>query len=127
MNALSQAAQDVLDERQRQRVKWGDAHDDEHTNDSLAYGAVSYLLPGQKPMPADWAYKSKVVDRDPRREQLVKGAALALAAVEQYDRWNEAEERRADSEELCESCRNGDEHEHSPATGMVKEPSRNKQ
>lgn len=86
MNGLTKAVQDVLAERQRQREKWGDTHDDEHTNDSLAYGAVSYLLPGQKPMPADWAYKSKVIDREPRREQLVKGAAIALAAVEQFDR-----------------------------------------
>jgi hypothetical protein len=86
MNGLTKAAQDVLAERQRQRDKWGDGHDDRHTNDSLAYGAVSYLLPGQKMMPADWSYKSKVIDSDPRRDQLVKGAALALAAVEQFDR-----------------------------------------
>jgi hypothetical protein len=86
MNGLTKAAADVLAERERQRQKWGDQHDDEHTNDLLAYGAVDYLLPGQAPMPSSWAYKSKVTDREPRRDQLVKGAALALAAVEQWDR-----------------------------------------
>lgn len=83
---FTNAARDVLAERERQRQKWGDAHDDQHKNDALAYGAVDYLLPGQAPMPASWAYKSKVTDREPRRDQLVKGAALALAAIEQYDR-----------------------------------------
>jgi hypothetical protein len=86
MNGLTKAASDVLAERERQRQKWGDAHDDQHKNDQIAYGAVSYLLPGQAVMPADWSYNSKVRDREPRREQLVKGAALALAAVEQFDR-----------------------------------------
>lgn len=93
---LTKAASDVLSERERQRQKWGDAHDDQHTNDELAYGAVSYLLPGQQPMPADWGYKCKVTDRQPRREQLLRGAALALAALEQFDRQRSERNERAD-------------------------------
>jgi hypothetical protein len=102
MNALTKAAQDVLAERERQRNKWGDGHDDEHTNETLAYGSVSYLLPGQKPTPSDWAYKSKVIDREPRRDQLVKGAALALAALEHFDRAHDGD-GTPEQEVFCEA------------------------
>lgn len=50
----SKAAHDVLAEREKQRAKWGDAHDDEHTDGALA-GAAACLAFGPTesgPMPA---------------------------------------------------------------------------
>lgn len=76
----------VMQEREKQRKQWGDDHDDEHGFDVLAQQAASYLRKGQNPLPSAWAHKSKVVDRDPRRVQMVKGAALAVAAIQAYDR-----------------------------------------
>lgn len=85
--ACNNATRDVLAERERQVAKWGNKHDDEHGHDTLANGAVDFLLPGQSPIEGcSWAFKSKTTDRDPRRLQMVKGAALALAAIEAYDR-----------------------------------------
>lgn len=83
---LTDAARDVLAERARQIEIWGNDHDDEHGYDRLANGAADYLLPGQCPMKGAWSYDSKVTDRDPRRVQMVKGAALALSAIEAWDR-----------------------------------------
>ncbi len=44
VSRLSQAAQDVLAERQRQVEKegWTPGHDDEHTDGSLAFAAACY-------------------------------------------------------------------------------------
>jgi hypothetical protein len=83
---MMSAAYDVLVERHKQRARWGDEHDDEHGPNKLATEACGYLLPGQSPMRHDWSHQSKVIDRDPRRVQLVKGVALALAALEAHDR-----------------------------------------
>lgn len=81
------AARDVLAERAHQRKRWGDDHDDGHGHNTLASQAAHFLLTGQSPIKGTcWAYKSKVEDHDPRRVQMVKGAALALAAIEAFDR-----------------------------------------
>lgn len=97
--ALTQAARDVLAERQRQITAEGNApaHDDEHVNDEIAAMACYYVMPpgarewsgpdgygatlGDAIRPEGWDAK----DCDRRRE-LVKGAALALAELERLDR-----------------------------------------
>jgi hypothetical protein len=83
MNGLTKAAQDVLAERERQRQKWGDLHDDRHGAELLARESCNFLHTGMAS--ADmWARKSK--ENDGRRTQLVKGVAVALAALECFDR-----------------------------------------
>jgi hypothetical protein len=64
---------EVDDERMRQDRQWGGIkHDDKHT-------------------PADWvlfiiAHANKAIRHDNYRERMLKVAALAVAAVESYDR-----------------------------------------
>jgi len=81
-------ASEVAAERRRQIEKhgWSSAHDDGHTNGEIASAAADYALPGQAPPSWSWAYGSKVVDKDPRRTQLIKAAALIIAEIERLDR-----------------------------------------
>lgn len=97
---LTNAARDVLAERQRQIEKegWTPKHDDEHNGEEMALAAVCYLLCYAKPQPewlpyggdkkpprwwpwdeADWKPKG------PRRD-LVRAGALILAELERLDR-----------------------------------------
>jgi len=73
---LSPAVQEVIHERQRQDAKWGGPeHDDTHT-------------------PADWvslmddrlAYPEQAEGCDEYRKDMVEIAALAIAAIESFDR-----------------------------------------
>jgi hypothetical protein len=97
---LTNAARDVLAERQRQIEREGRTpeHDDAHNGEEIALAAVCYLLCYAKPQPewlpyggdkkpprwwpwdeADWKPKG------PRRD-LVRAGALILAELERLDR-----------------------------------------
>jgi hypothetical protein len=87
-----EAERDVLTERAKQRTKWGNAHDDEHADGSLA-AAAGFLvvsdrlahareaLNGARP---SWAIP--LYNRHTQRERFVIAAALLIAEVERLDR-----------------------------------------
>ena len=79
----SAALADVIAEREKQRAKWGDAHDDGHDPGDLAKGAA-HLVTGE------WVFDSwpKLLRRkNPAvRARLVIAAALLLAEIERIDR-----------------------------------------
>lgn len=106
----SQAARDVLAERQRQisAEGWTPDHDDEHKEGEMCFAAAGYAcaasdalqaiehqfdgdgqptfnepaaLPHRAPWPHGWTFK-----RAPVRRQLVKAGALILAEIERIDR-----------------------------------------
>lgn len=100
-DALSQAARDVLAERQRQIGAEGyDAdHDDAHVNDEIAAMAALFVMPpgarewdasstdfgdtlAEAILPLDW----KMPALGDRRRELVRGAAMVLAELERMDR-----------------------------------------
>lgn len=91
--AMTQAASDVLAERQRQISTecWTPEHDDQHWDGSLAAAAACYANPMPKyrdpritdlqGWPGNWTYKPKG-----RRLDLVRAGALILAELERIDR-----------------------------------------
>lgn len=81
---MSKALSDVIRERDRQRLKWGDGHDDIHGHEKLAVEASYFLVPSAP----DFSWAAFHKDKG-ERQQLVRGAALALAALECYDRAHE--------------------------------------
>ena len=98
-DAPSDAARDVLAERQRQisAEGWTPEHDDEHDGHEMAHAAACYAYPeltalvGVKTWPwaAEWF---KVRDH---RSNYVRAAALLLAEIERLDRAAIAQERKA--------------------------------
>lgn len=93
----SQAARDVLAERQRQiqQEGWTPEHDDEHGDGAMAYAAAAYAVASvEKPgtlmkasalfMWTGWA-KSWWKPKD-RRSDLIRAGALILAEIERLDR-----------------------------------------
>lgn len=92
------ALRDVLAERQKQRVKWGDAHDDEHDNPRALPLAAATIAIGTFPgVPwhmfadaPDWV--RSLVERHGDRDRLVIAAALLLAEIERLDRANPSPE-----------------------------------
>ena len=82
------ALDDIAAERRRQIEVhgWTPDHDDEHAHGEIANAAADFAMPGQHPMLSSWAYGSKVVDKEPRRQQLVKAGALIVAEIERLDR-----------------------------------------
>jgi hypothetical protein len=90
---LSQAARDVLNERQRQisAEGWTPKHDDTHGKGEMAAAAACYANPIRKyrdprctdviGWPKGWGYKPK-----DRRSNLVRAAALLIAEIERLDR-----------------------------------------
>ena len=100
-DAPSDAARDVLAERQRQISKegWTIHHDDEHDTGEMADAAAVYALRASGhfesgvPTYGPWAasdYKPK-----DKRTDLVRAAALLLAEIERIDRAAIAQERKA--------------------------------
>jgi hypothetical protein len=90
----SQAARDVLAERDRQieREGWTPEHDDEHGDGSMATAAACYALgqswvSGRNEAVSFWPWDDKwnKIGRD-RRRNLVKAGALILAEIERLDR-----------------------------------------
>lgn len=103
---MTRAEADVLAEREKQRAKWSDAHDDGHADGELGASAAVLvhplaprpscgcreamcehwsIVPDPEPVNApDWAYTLRW--GHDRRRQLVIGAALALAEIERLDR-----------------------------------------
>lgn len=98
---LTAAAHDVLTERARQVAQEGydTEHDDSHVNDEIAAMAALFVMPeaardwdtsstgygrtlAEAMLPPDWNHP-RLGDR---RDQLVKGAAMALAEIERIDR-----------------------------------------
>ncbi len=70
--------EEIAAERQRQNQKWGGAsNDDRHSSHSWAYLLVKHL--GQSGIGDDW---NPIVFR----KQMIRVAALAVAAIEWHDR-----------------------------------------
>ena len=105
--SLSQAASDVLAERQRQiSVEgWTAEHDDEHGDGSMARAAAAYCLCGEGPpapgvpsefhssrpwefniLRAIWPRSWNWPNPKDRRSNLVRAAALIIAEIERLDR-----------------------------------------
>lgn len=84
----TQAIQDVIAERQRQKEVegWTEAHDDEHRNNELAWAAASYAIFDEGPMPLFWPWHRSWWKPTTYRRNLVKAAALILAEIERIDR-----------------------------------------
>lgn len=83
---MTRALSSVLEERRRQIDIEGytTQHDDLHTQGEIAQAAADYLSPERVTAAKNsWAQHKA---RHPRRQQLVIGAALALAEIERLDR-----------------------------------------
>lgn len=91
-DALTDAARDVLAERQRQisAEGWTPEHDDNNTAEQLALAAVCYALPqGDYTIPEPpefWPWDVAWWKPGDRRRELVKAGALILAEIERLDR-----------------------------------------
>ncbi|KAB1444168.1 hypothetical protein [Bordetella bronchiseptica] len=91
-DALTDAARDVLAERQRQisAEGWTPEHDDKNTAEQLALAAVCYALPqGDYTIPEPpefWPWDVAWWKPGDRRRELVKAGALVLAEIERLDR-----------------------------------------
>lgn len=70
---------DVLNERAKQRRKWGNKHDDEHTNGILADVAGHLACDVQD----EWRLGEKIYNT---RERMIVAAALCLAEIDRMDR-----------------------------------------
>lgn len=90
MVALTDAARDVLAERQRQISEegWTTDHDDhEHLPGELALAAASYVCADEDdPPPAIWPWDCGWWKPKDRRRNLVRAGALILAEIELTDR-----------------------------------------
>lgn len=87
----SQAARDVLAERQRQisAEGWTPEHDDEHGNFEMAYAAACYAMADDWPeegTPEHWPWAPHWWKPKSARQNLVRAGALILAEIERRDR-----------------------------------------
>jgi len=83
---MSKALEDVAAERARQvEIGWTSEHDDEHGVGHLANRAVVYASAGRY---------TGILEPALLRAQLVKGAAMLVAAIERVDRAADVEIRR---------------------------------
>lgn len=91
---ISEAAKEVLAERQRQKDKegWTEAHDDEHTNGGMAKAAACYAMNAGRgilsgaPVPQEWPWQIEWWKPKTPRRDLVRAAALIIAEIERIDR-----------------------------------------
>lgn len=87
-NPPSAAVVAVLAEREKQRSKWTERHDDDHAADGMLYRVASYMVnPEEVYPPSDWA-RTLILRKSPR-ERLVIAAALLIAEIERRDRSGE--------------------------------------
>lgn len=93
LNSMTQAARDVLAERQRQveEERWAPAHDDKHIGGTLATAAACYALysdayPNKGEPPPEWPWHRTWWKPSHYRRDLVKAGALILAEIERLDR-----------------------------------------
>lgn len=94
----SSATFDVLAERENQRAKWGEEHDDEHKDGAIGAAGAMLAWPDgywfYDPADADkccipapgFAYDLLKKHEHDRRKQLVIAASLLLAEIERIDR-----------------------------------------
>lgn len=76
---MSDVFEDIRKERKRQRERWGGAeHDDQHTWKDWSYILAEQLF--------DAARRAEDHNPEGWRRQLVQMAAVAVAAIESYDR-----------------------------------------
>ena len=88
-NPMSNAAKDVLAERQRQisAEGWTPRHDDEHGDGSMAVAAAYYALGRiEGKGRVNWPWDRKWCKLRDERSNLVRAAALLLAEIERLDR-----------------------------------------
>jgi hypothetical protein len=86
---LSQGMKDVIRERQRQiaQLGWTPEHDDAHKDGELELAAACYALAKSKQGTSHiWPWAWKWWKPREVRENLVRAAALLLAAIERIDR-----------------------------------------
>ena len=80
---MEKVLQEIREERARQDVKWGTAHDDEHFPADWAILVSRYAIESVFMPTADEEF-----DGPKHRKQMIQAAALAVAAIESYDRQN---------------------------------------
>jgi len=95
-DSMSQAAADVLAERQRQvsAEGWTPEHDDEHSKGDMAmaascYAAQAYYVPDEakkRTCPGHWPWAFEWWKPCDTRRDLVKAGALIVAEIERLDR-----------------------------------------
>lgn len=90
---ISEALQDVINERSRQisAEGWTAQHDDQHQPGELAEAAACYASPHYaRPMietaPILWPFDAARWKPKDRRSNLVRAAALLIAEIERLDR-----------------------------------------
>lgn len=100
MTNLTQAATDVLAERERQKTVegWTAEHDDAHSNGEIAGAAATYAVlrsqvggidqPGSGFLASLWPWDGSWFKPSSPRRDLVKAGALILAEIERLDRAN---------------------------------------
>ncbi|MDK9585438.1 hypothetical protein [Lelliottia wanjuensis] len=93
LTGASQAALDVLAERQRQVTAegWTTEHDDEHVSGELAQAASTYAAHSNAPnnpmlVSILWPFEFETFKPCEPRRALVKAGALILAEIERLDR-----------------------------------------
>lgn len=105
---MTRALEDVIAERERQQWQegWTREHDDQHSHGELAHAAGCYAhaageqADGTMPQPTDglipflWPFHWRWWKPRDQRRNLVRAAALLLAAIEQFDRATNATEAR---------------------------------
>lgn len=84
---MSNALQDVIAERARQREKgYTEEHDDDHEPWEFAQAASAYALTHMEGVPPLWPWEESAWKPRDERSNLVRAAALLIAAVELHDR-----------------------------------------
>lgn len=91
---MTTGAAEILAEREKQELDWGDRHDDRHDQDELAYAAISYILADSVPQLAFdyWPWDDDYWKPKTRRENLVRAGALIAAEIDRLDRLEKHDE-----------------------------------
>lgn len=96
VETLSNAAQSVIAERQRQQSAegWTPEHDDQYGESQLLWASSCYVLNTIQPfnrIPLDWPWAPEWWKPTNPRRDLVKAGALILAEIERIDRQEAAQ------------------------------------